>query len=288
MHYKVLWEIYCFYCLSPLLPILHSKESGKTPWNPATQNLPELHLPKIPGSLAVPITHPVRSQSCSSCKPLSSVRDTSMILQGVYKKYEWAQADPFIKILGKWEVAFLTPFLRKWVLRGGTCLPVPPPSPNNLPAQGQISTPSGQQPQCCGWPLTTPCVVETRDLGEITSFSPMEGKAGSKLNFCQALEKQHRTVLNDTKHSSTQTCSQSLLGFGHNWIEYGDYSLSEQPILIWGLSSPPASQLALPFPRVSSPHYAWISPKGPPAAFLSEIKPFLRVQHSAKHHQPLR
>lgn len=147
VHYKVLREICCFYSLSLLPPIVHSKESRKTPRNPPIQNQPELCLPKTPGSSAVPTTHPARSQAAAPVS-LSSVHDTSMTLQGVYRKYEWAQADPFMKILGKWEVAFLTLFLRKWVLRGGTCLPIPPPSPNNLPAQGQISSPSGQQLQC--------------------------------------------------------------------------------------------------------------------------------------------
>lgn len=117
----------------------------------------------------------------------------------------------------------------------------------------------------------TPSITETRDLGETTSLSPMEGKAGSKLNFCQVLEKQHMSVLNDKKIeiafiNPTQTYSHSPPpGFGHNCI-------IQRLLTVW--AAHPASRLALTFPRVSSPHHAWISQKGPPAAFPSEIKPF--------------
>lgn len=233
----------------------------------------------------MPITHPVRSQSCSSCKLLSPVRDTTVTVQGVYKKYIWAHADPFIKILAKWEVAFLTSFLRKWILGGGRCLPVPRPSTSNLPAQGQISNPSGQD-YSTQTTNSSKCYMETRDLGEPTSFSPMAGKAGSKLNFCQALEKQNRNVLNDKKIETAfinpiQTRSHSPLpGFGHNWIKYRDYSLSEQPTLPQGLFC-----LSPGSPPHTMPGY---HKKGHQLLFSVRSNLSLRVQDLAKHHQPLR
>lgn len=128
--------------------------------------------------------------------------------------------------------------------------------------------------------------METRDLGETTSFSPKEEKAGSQLNFCQALEKQHRSMLNDTKIeiafiNPTQTCSHPPLpGFGHNLIKYGDYLCSEQPTL-------PHSLLCLPPgpPPHTMPGY---HKRGHQLLFSVRSNLSLRVQHSAKHHQPLR
>lgn len=132
----------------------------------------------------------------------------------------------------------------------------------------------------------TPSITETRDLGETTSLSPMEGKAGSKLNFCQVLEKQHMSVLNDKKIeiafiNPTQTYSHSPPpGFGHNCIKYRDYSLSEQLTLPHGL--------------------LWLSPGSPPHTTPGYLKRghqllfpprsnlSLKVQHSAKHRWPLR
>lgn len=139
-------------------------------------------------------------------------------------------------------------------------------------------------------PLTTPSVMETRDLGETTSFSPMAGKAGIEVNFCQALEKQHRNVLIDKKIETAfinpiQTCSHSpALGFGHNWIKYGDYSLSEQPTLIRSLltvwRAHPASQLCLPpgSPSHTMPGY---HKKGHQPLFSVRSNLSLRAQHTS-------
>lgn len=132
----------------------------------------------------------------------------------------------------------------------------------------------------------TPSVMEARDLGETTSLSPMEGKAASKLNFCQALEKQHRSVLNDKKIetafiNSTQTYSHSPPpGFGHNWIKYRDYSLSEQLTLPHGLLC-----LSPGSPPHTMPGY---HRRGHQLLFPVRSNLSLRVQHSAKHHWLLR
>lgn len=250
--------MYCLCTLYLLPPIVHNKESRKISWNPPIQNQLELCLPKTPGS--------IRSQSCSSCKLLSSLCDTSVTVQGVYKKYEWARADLFIKILAKWEVAFLTLFLRKWVLHGGTCLPVPPPSPSNLPAQGQISNPSGQD-------YST----------EATNNSKCYGNQRFRRNyiiFPHGREGWHRGELLSGIGEATQE--------GVDWQK--DRNSIHQPnpnmqplssagfwpqlnkiwrlLTVWAahpdtesahcLKSPPCLT-ALPSPRFSIPHHAWIS-----------------------------